>query len=274
MKKLLINFLTCIITITLLILGLTYSFEESIINTISDLMKNEVANIFIDVFEDNTNINMEEVKKRINAVLENNETIRNAVDNSFDKALDMLISDKVEEINLATELEEIINESEIILKDYGVTIKEEDKRELLNSLGDENLNKELNDMILEVKSSMPMEAKTALNTINFLRSVTFKIILIVLVAVNLLFIALLKKSYYKWLGNLAGASIICGLFYSFGIPYFLNIVSYDMLKDYNLSIKTNLFSNYGYVLLTIGIIAIIANVVIFKFVAKNSENSF
>ncbi len=272
MRKVLISLLTCIMTIILLVLGFTFSLEGSITDTISNFMKEEIANTFVKYLEDNTKVNAEEVKKVIDKVMENT-TIKKVVDDSFDKALNMLVNDSTEKINLAGELEQIITESETVLKEYGVTLKEEDKKKLLEMAADEDLNKELNEMLLEVKGSMPKEAKTAVEAYNFFRSGAFKTILIISVIVILVFIALLKKSYYKWLSSFAGSSIICGLFYSVLIPYFINIVSNDILKGRNINISTHMFSRYGYILLSLGAFAVIINILISKIIEKKKENS-
>ena len=111
--------------------------------------------------------------------------------------MDILSGKDVEDLDISKELENIINNSEDVLKEYGITISEEDKKELLNEVSGEEINKTFNESVMEFKKEMTSEDKTILNIFSFITSTSFKLMLIGGVIVLLVLIALLKKSFYN-----------------------------------------------------------------------------
>lgn len=269
MKKVLIGILTFAVTIAFIILGVAMNMENSIMDTVSVIVKEQFTNGVADYLKDNTDLDIEKVKNVMTKVMEENDTIKNKVDSYFDRFMNIIVGKDTQEINLATELESIIDESEDTLKDYGVTISEEDKDKLISTVASDKVNKTLNDSILKIKDKMPSEAKTAVNAFNFMRSTSFIAMMIIIILVALILIAILKKSFYKWLGNFSTATIISGILIGIFLPVLMSAAVKTLGSS--VSISTNAFSTYGYVLIGLGVGAIIINVIISKLKEKRKN---
>lgn len=269
MKKLLIGISTLLMFIALVCLGLVFNVKCLIVDTVDVVLKKEITNEIVDYIGDNTNYNKDEVKKSIDKVLSENESIKKTVDTYMDKFMDIMNDKKVENIDLSKELESIINDSEPILKEYGITISEKDKQEILEAASSEEINKAFNETITEFKIDMSGEAKMALDIFNFVTSTTFKLILIGSIALLLALIALLKKSYYKWLSNFGGSLILSGIVVGILLPLAIDVIMKEVGDNYIIS--TGSFRTYGYISITVGIVAIIINNVIPKIKEKNKK---
>ena len=266
MKKLLIGILTIFVTLGLILLGVSLNLKATVTEVATNMINEEVTNTMTDYLEKNTDVNKNEIKKGIDKVVNSNDTIKKAVNNYYSEFMDILSDKEFKEINIASELEILIDNSEPILKEYGITISKKDKEELTKIVSNEEINKTVNESIKEVKKEMPGEVTSALNILNFITSTTFKIILIGTIILSLVLIALLKKSIYKWLINLGIASILCGLLYSIVIPIVFNILSKEI--DAKIKISASALNNYGYVVLALGILTIILNMILSKILNK------
>ena len=266
MKKFLISILTLIITLALIVLGLTFNLKSIIIDTTDIILKKEITNQITDYLADNTDYNKEDIKKSIDKVLNENELIKKTVDTYLNKFMDVLNDKEVTDIDLSQELESIINDCEPILKEYGITISEEDKKELLDVVSGEEINKTFNESVLEFKNEMTSEDKTILNIFNFITSTNFKLMLISGTIILLGFIALLKKSFYKWLSNFGGALVFSGIVLGILIHILLDTIMKEMGTD--IIVFYSSLSTYGYVSIGIGVILIVINILIPKMINK------
>lgn len=271
MKKFLIGLLMIIMTLAFIALGISFTIEKTITENISTVVKEEITNEIVREVVNKTNVDKEEVKKGLNKVLKENKALQKTLDESLDKAMDILSGKDVKDLDLSKELEDVINNSEEVLKEYGITITKEEKQELLDMVNSEEVNKEFQSVVKEVQEDMPASAKTAIDAFSFVRSTTFKSILIVGIVVILICIALLKKSYYKWLGNLSEATIVSGIFYSVIVPLFINVVNSDMASEHNITLSATSMNKYGYVLIGIGIVSLILNIVLSKTLHSKTE---
>lgn len=271
MKKFLIGLLTIIITLAFIALGISFTIEKTITDNIGGIVKEEITNEIVKEVASKTNVDKEEIKKELNKVLEKNDALQKTLEDSLDKAMDILSGKEVGDLNLSKELEEVINNSEGVLKEYGITITKEEKQELLDMVNSEEINQEFQKVVKEVQEDMPASAKTAIDLFNFIRSTTFKSILIISIVVLLLCIALLKKSYYKWLGNLSEATLVSGIFYSFIIPLFVNFISNDLASERNITLSVVSMNTYGYILIGIGVVSLILNIVFSKTLNQTKE---
>ena len=269
MKKFLISILTLIITLALIVLGLTFNLKSMIIDTTDIILKKEITNQITDYLADNTDYNKEDIKKSIDKVLNENELIKKTVNTYMDKFINVLNDKEVTDIDLSQELESIINDSEPILKEYGITISEEDKKELLNEVSGEEINKTFNESVMEFKKEMTSEDKTILNIFNFITSTSFKLMLIGGVIVLLILIALLKKSFYKWLSNFGMSLIFSGIVLGILIPLLMDTIIKEIGEEFIISYSS--FSTYGYVSIGIGVILIVINILIPKIINKKKE---
>lgn len=268
--KVLKNFLIIIITVLLMIclmaIGIVFNLKYTITDTVGEIVKDEISNNIVDTIAKNSEMNKEEIKVEIDKVLNDNPTIKKTVDDCFNKAIDILNGKDVKELNIRNEVEKIINDNEATLKEYGVTITDEEKTKILDYVSSEEFNNEFNSAIIELKEEIP---SMALKVFTFSISTTFKIILIGLVILFIIIIALLKKSTYKWMPNFATASLITGILYSISFIFIEEILK----ENENIQISFEPLKLYGFIMIGVGVLFIILNLIIKKInkPLKNNE---
>lgn len=272
MKRILIGILTIFITIAFMILGYAVSLKTLVVDTASEMVREKVTNAIMDYANAQTNLNKEEVKKEITKVLQDNPHFKKTVDGYFDQIIDIIADKEVGDIDLKGDLEPLANDILGILKEYNITITEDEKEELLSIVASKDVNDTLKDSLIEAKNNMSNSSAFILDFIGFSTSLTFKLILVFAIALMFIFIALLKKSAYKWLSNLASTSIICGVTFSFLLPVIVDKVSKSIADSMNITIPVSSITMYGYILIAIGVVAIISNLII-SIIIKNKKTN-
>lgn len=273
MKSFLRAILTIWITILLMALGVVFSLKGIIIDTADSLIKKKITNNVIDVIEKSNNEAIpEDVKKKVEDTIENNKEVKKIVNTYFDKMIDIL-GDKESEIKIdvAAELNELIDDGEKILNDNGITLSEKDKQELLSVVSSVEVNDAVNKSIVEIKENMDGDVKLVLDAYNFLTGPTLKVIIIALIGVALVLIALLSKSLYRWLSNFASAAIISGLGVGVLLPFIVDTLSNNFAKENEVFISVDSLSKYGYILIALGIIAFILKIVISAILKRDKK---
>lgn len=271
MKGFLRGLLTIWITILLIIFGLVLSIKSILIDTADTMIKKEISNNIVSEIKNYENEEIsEEVITEVKDTIENNKEIKKIIDTYFDKALDILVNDSAEKIDVSNDLNILIDEGEKILNDNGITITEEEKKELLSMVSTDEVNNLVNNTIVEVKENLTSETKIVLDTYKFLTSNTFKLILVSLIIISLLLIALLKRSYYKWLSNFGSSSIVAGLIVGALLPFSISTIL-SSIETEEIVISTSSLNTYGYILIAIGMLSIILNIVISKILSKDKN---
>lgn len=273
MRKFLIGLLTILLTFAFLVLGISWNLKAVITENIEGILKEEITTEIVSEVAKNTNINKENVKKELTKVMEENVGLKNAIDDSFEKIMDILSGKEVNEINLSHELENVIHNSEKVLKSYGITVSKEEKEKLLHIVSSEEFNKDFQNSVREVQENLPSNTKVVINAFLFFRSTTFKCILVGSIIVILGLIAILKKSYYKWLGNLSEATFISGILFGILMPWVVNLINQELVGRNRFVLSMNSISQYGYILLGIGIFSLVLKVVFAKILDKKEISS-
>lgn len=117
---------------------------------------------------------------------------------------------------------------------------------------------------------MPKEAEVAIKVYDFFRSTNFKIMLIGGIVLCLGLIALLKKSTYRWLTNLGIASIFSGITIGILFPYLVNLL-FENLGEDSITLSLSSFNTYGYIIIGLGLIALIIKISLAKLLLKEDE---
>lgn len=269
MKGFLRGLLTIWITLLLIVLGLVFSLKGILINTADTIIKKEISNKVVDEIKNYKSEEIsEEVINQVKDTINNNKEIKKIMDTYYDKVIDILVNESNERIDITNDLNTMIDEGEKILNDNGITITKEEKQELLSMVSTDEVNNVVNNTIIEVKENLTGETKVVLNAYQFLTSNIFKLILISLIVITLLLIALLKKSYYKWLSNFGGASIVTGIVVGFLLPLLINTILSSVEMD-GIEISTTFLNTYGYIMIIVGILSIILNIVISKLIERS-----
>ena len=174
MKKFLRGILSIWIVLLLFVLGFVLSFKSIVIDTTDTLIKKEITNNLTATLKEYSENEMsEEAIDKIQDAIENNKSLQNLMESYYDKMIEILSENTNETIDITKDLKSIIDEGEEILKDYGITITEDEKEELLKAVAEEDVNTLVNDSIKELKETMPKEARNVLEIYKFLTSNNF-----------------------------------------------------------------------------------------------------
>ena len=179
----------------------TYGKEE-IIKQMSESFKNE--------FPELTDENIKELEDN----LRTNETIDNLMNKYSDKIMKDLTTDEIENINIEDDLKTFMKENKATIEQVtGQNISDEKLDEFVDEVTqDEDINEAYKKMIEEAKTSMPEEGQAVLDGYNNVTTDNFMIGLIITSIISIIIIALLKKTYYKWIVNIAIAGFVSALF--------------------------------------------------------------
>lgn len=272
MKGFLRGILTVWITVLLMTFTLILSIKGIIIHTADKMMKKELTDHVVSTIVENSASDIsDEVIDEVKDTIQNNPEIKQMMDQYFDQALDILSSDgSTEKIDVSKELNGLIDEGEKILNDHGFTITEEQREELNSIASSEEINNLVNDTIQEVKEDLPSSTKGMLKTYKSLTSGSMKVGIIVLIIVSLVLIALLKKSYYKWLSNFGGSLLVSGIIVGVIVPFLFNALL-NIIDEQDLGISISSLSMNGYILILLGILSILFYMIIPKFIMKRKE---
>lgn len=240
------------------ILGISLSTKGILMDTADGLVKNEIKNNMVKVVEESTNEAIpSEVVKKIEKELENNASIKKMMSKYYDQLMEVLTTDKNElSIDISKEVKTLIDENEAILKEYGITLSESDKQQILDLVSSEELNKVVNENIEEIKNNLSTDTKIVLDGYRFLTGDTFKGIIISVILVFIVLICLLKKNYYGWLFNFSIASFFIGNFYVV-ISLVTNAIIQDSLQESGITIPIDSLSMYGYILVGLAVMAFV-----------------
>lgn len=188
--------------------------------TIKKLLVDE---LLIESFKQNNPLISENVTSNSPFIINNKVLEKTLEDEEVKEMLSEFIDDVIS--NISKEEQDNINIEELEKKviEYtkehkkeleektGVEITDEMINEASKLLNDGDVKKSFEQEINNYKNNITKEEKMALKFYNFITSKDLRTIIIILIIVNILLIALLQKSIYKWIKNLSRAMYISGL---------------------------------------------------------------
>jgi len=188
--------------------------------TIKKLLVDE---LLIESFKQNNPLISENVTSNSPFIINNKVLEKTLEDEEVKEMLSEFIDDVIS--NISKEEQDNINIEELEKKviEYtkehkkeleektGVEITDEMINEASKLLNDGDVKKSFEQEINNYKNNITKEEKMALKFYNFITSKDLRTIIIILIIVNILLIAILQKSIYKWIKNLSRAMYISGL---------------------------------------------------------------
>lgn len=269
MKKFLIGLLTIILTFALITLGITINLKNTIVDTLSNTVKEEVTTSLVDSISKETGTNDKKLKNDITEFINNNPEIEQITTTVIDKTIDVLAGEtKSIKIDIADEVATILDESEKILAKYDVTLTKEDRNEIIRIAESGELNDILNEALAEIDSESSNEFTLIADIYKFINN-DLKLILIGIISISIILIALLKKSIYSWLPHVGTALTLTGIILGFLCPFLINLLN-DAIKEEDITISASPIQTFGIICLVVGIIMIILNKVI-TYIQKNKS---
>ena len=274
MRKFLIGLLTFILINIIGLLIISFSLKTVLVDGI---VKEVIVNqIDLPIFETsnyqyrneiNTDENIDKITddERVKELLKSDE-----VTELIDKYMDIIIDGYIDEENLnQIELEKdminyLENNKDKIEKITGQEITQETLDQTKEQIKESNIDNKVKESIKSSKETMPKETVKVLKRYKFLISLKFKLILFFIMIVNIVLIALLQKSFYKWIKIFAISLTTNGIFVLIvgGVVY---LIVYTVTKV-NFNIKFLMI--LGVVITVIGILI----QVIYDIIIKNLNN--
>jgi len=257
MKKFLIGLLTIIMTFAIITLGVVLNLKSTIVDTIGKNVKEEVTNSLVDTISKETGTNNKKLKKDIADFINENPEIEKITSIVIDKTIDVLSEEtKKIKLNIADEIDTILDETEDILQKYDVTLTKEARKEITKIAESGELNDILNDALNELESEETNEFRVIADILKFVNN-DLKTITIGIIIISLILIIILKKSIYKWLSYAGTSLILTGLTLGFICPFLINLLNKAISEEITISIDA--IKTFGYISLIVGIIFIIIN---------------
>lgn len=239
------------LVIFLILLGFSFALKDTLVDLIYDqVIKREITNnVNVDENKELKKIfELEESKIFIEDIL-NDITSNNETGYDIEKEIIIFVKENKDELS----------------KLYDIAVTDEEINKLEKEIKENNLNDEYNKLKEDFKINLDNDEKMFFDIYNFVVSSTFKIILISISLFNLLLIALLQKSYFKWLRALGIVSIISGIF-GFGIGI---LIDYLLMNAFKMNaLEIGYLSKYSIGLFIGGIISII----IYAIISKNNKD--
>lgn len=215
MKTFIRGILTTVLVFTFTLIP-TIIYAEQTVNQeiIGNYGKEEITRQMTERFEESFPELSEEELNKLEENLQNNEQVDELVDKYSEKIIRDLSEDNIEDVNFEEDLRTFILENKSTIEEAsGHELTEEEIDTAIDEMiQNEDLNETYKQIITEAKQEMPEESQTMIDSYNNITSENFMIALVIITVISIIIIALLKKSYYKWIVNIAIAGIISAIF--------------------------------------------------------------
>ena len=276
MKKIIKVFLSFIIVLLMLFLTISFNLNKVIVDgVIKELIITKISAKKVN----NPNISEEVINtlplpdylknsEDINKLLED-QRVQEIINKYIDITLDNLTSEEIKNIDIESDIINYINENKELIKEItGKEVTPEMIEDTKKVIEESNLNEAIEDTIESTKESISTEEKIVLKGYKEIISTKTRIIVIGLIALCLLLIAIIDKSFYKWIKTGSICTIISGiLVLLMGFILKLIVTSILPLPSFNVSY---LYKS-GLIQLIIGIVILIIYIVLNKVLVKKGE---
>lgn len=268
--RILKNVVIILLNIVLINLLIIFAISFNLKNIVRDDLIKEVIKEEIIVKEFQPK-DLEVTKnEEINQIL-NTPEVQELVDKYLDISFSTLMNDEVSSnIELEKDILKFFQENKAVIDEkIGVEITDEMIEKVEEQLDSKELSRVFEQSLNNAKNSMPKEVKIILQVYNYLISGMFKLIIISLISIILLVIAILQKSFYRWLGPLGISSLIGG----FGVILMSLIVKIVVQASSDLTgFKLKSLIITGIIMALLGVVLIIIRKILDKNVAKEDVN--
>ena len=218
-------------------------------------------------------------EEEINKITDN-EQIRELLNSKevqelLEKYLDQVVNDltyeeNIDDINLEQDMLEFLNNNKSTIEELvGKEITEDMIKDATDQLDTKDLSNSYKQTIINARSNMSDSEKMVLKGYSILISNKLRIIVFILIVLDLLLIALIQKSVYKWI-KILGASLLISGIGSIIISFVVKIIvkSLASIDSFNMG---NLL-NSGIIISIVGILILIIYYLLNKTINKKKES--
>lgn len=276
MKKIIKVFLSFIIVLLMLFLTISFNLNKVIVDgVIKEIIITKISAKKVN----NPNISEEVINtlplpdylknsEDINKLLED-QRVQEIINKYIDITLDNLTSEEIKNIDIESDIINYINENKELIKEItGKEVTPEMIEDTKKVIEESKLNETIEETIVSTKESISTEEKIVLKGYKEIISTKTRIITISLIALCLLLIALIDKSFYKWIKTGSICTIISGiLVLLMGFILKIIVTSILPLPSFNVSY---LYKS-GLIQLIIGSIILIIYIILNKILVKKGE---
>lgn len=276
MKKIIKVFLSFIIVLLMLFLTISFNLNKVIVDgVIKEIIITKISakkvnnpNISEDVINTLPLPDYLKDSEDINKLLED-ERVQEIINKYIDITLDNLTSEEIKNIDIESDIINYINENKELIKEItGKEVTNEMIEDTKKVIEESNLNETIEETIVSTKESISTEEKIVLKGYKEIISTKTRIITISLILLCLLLIALIDKSFYKWIKTGSICTIISGiLVLLMGFILKIIVTSILPLPSFNVSY---LYKS-GLIQLIIGSIILIIYIILNKVLVKKGE---
>ena len=277
MKTFIRGILTTVLVFTFTLIPTVIYAEKTINNDlIGQYFKKEITNQMTKVITEDLEGLSEEEYNKIKDTIENDEEINAFVEKYSNRIIKDLSKDKIDDINLEEDIKKILYENkDIIEKAIGRKITDEQLDKAIEEVFEsEKVENSYQQIIEEARQEMPKDAQTMIDGYNTITSDEFIIISVIVSVISIIIIAILKKTYYKWIVNIGIAGIIAALFVALiggSISLIINLVIESIEGTMQIE-PTPMLITSG-IMLAISIILIVINHILDNRMKKNNAIS-
>ena len=283
MRKFLLELVNVFLSISIFLLLFSFYGKVLFSGVVTNLLGELSTNIIDTSFSKNYNKDDDKVKVEKNITFEElfgsskykellkdkevQELIQKYVDSTIEGITD---PDSIKNVDLSEDVINYIKENkEVLEKEYGIDISENEVDGLKEDEAFKNLTEDYINKVQIFSESLTKTQKNLIKAYNFLCGLTFKIIMIAIIIFNLLIIALLQKSLFKWINTL-GINLLCsGL-----LTTVLGLIVYFSVKGIVSKMNLSLTSNFLQIVIVGGIATVIGIllIIIYFIIKKKSED--
>ena len=269
LRKILSFFLGLILS--LLIGGLLLSFTvKNIIQ--EELIGGAIKEAFIPEIIDNANLDKKD--KEVMEELFENKEVNGMVNDMVDDILSTMSSGdgEISQENVDAIFDYVISNKDKIEEVTGQKIDLSELEEVRNSEEFQNVTKQLTESLTESAANLDDTSKTAIKTYTYMVSNEFRIVLLIGIIVDLLLIALVQWSFYKWMSTLGKALTTSGL--TLLILYFIiDKFIAKLLKEQSITFNINTTSvlSMSLICIVFGILLVVIKLIIDKVIKNKQE---
>ena len=207
--------------------------------------------------------------ERVREILKSKE-IQDLLNKYLDITIDTIIDEEsIEEIELEKDILEYLSDNkETLSKAVGQDITEEMITSTKEQLDGKDMSRAFKQTLNNTKNSVSKEEKMVLKGYKVLRSQSFRLGMIFCIIVTLILIAMIQKSFYKWILTLGEAITISGILL-IAFNFILKQILFSATKSFVLHANSFLFSSIQ--IMIIGIIITALYMVTARIIIKRKE---
>ena len=215
-KKILTGLLIFILIDLIAALAISFNIKSIIIDgIIKETIKQQVT--AKEYQENSYTISEEQIKQitddeRVQEIL-NSPEVQGLLEKYLDTTVNGLIDEStLDEVELEKDMMNFLKENKEVLENkVGVEITDEMIDQVAEQAEGKDMTRAFKDNIRNSSKTMTTTEKKVLKGYSYIISNSFRILVIVLMIIDLILIAILQKSFYKWIKSMSHAMIISGI---------------------------------------------------------------